>query len=54
VADIAAMNVLLEFTQFHAFALINHRKQANDKLTGGNGAQRNCRPVERLVSFSPW
>ena len=20
------------------------------KLTGGNGAQRNCRPVERLVS----
>jgi len=20
------------------------------KLTGGNGAQRNCRPVQRLVS----
>jgi hypothetical protein len=22
------------------------------KLTGGNGEQRNCRPVQRLVSLS--
>jgi len=24
----------------------------NGKLTGGNEAQRNCRPVQRLVSLS--